>query len=287
MTHLQNNPISKPELKTFYSARQFLNAEFKYRKNLNPKLSLESWCFELGYRSKSFLYMVISGKRTITSDLIEVLSKNLNLSPDETDYFTLLAHHENSETEYDKKIFLDKILEFRLLKENIIEDTSYIDFLSDVDLPAIKLLVSFCDFEGSLTRIAKTLNRTESETLEKLNLLENMGLVQKMSGEVNIWKAAHKAFAAPKHISEKAVNTFHQKTCEEASMKIGQDNGEFKRFRSITFTLGPEKKAEFLDEVDLFLNKMKHKFGSDELKDNDLVKMNLQAYSIIKNGDPF
>lgn len=272
-----------PNVKFYASAVNFLKAVYDYRKSFDSKYSLDLWCAELGFKSRSFMYMVISGKRRITTDLIDALSVNLNLNNDEKIYFSLLAKIDAAETSEDKKLFLDKIFENKVVNQSIIESKNYLDFLSDLDLPVIKLILSFKDFPGTAKYISHITGK-DIQTVElKLAKLEELHLATKESKiEDTRWRATTPSFSAPKDSGQKAVNIFHQNTLTEASLKLEQ-NDLFKRFRSIYFSVNEDEKQALLEEIELFLNRLKNKFGNDYIHNKELIKFNLQAYSVTKN----
>lgn len=266
----------KPNMMRFSNVIAYLKAEFDYRKSLDAAFSLDQWCAELGFKSRSFMYMVLSKKRSITPAFIDLFAKHMKFTEVEKNFFALLAYYENAETACEKKIYLDKILESMETNAVQIELKNHLEFLSDLDLPVIKLLLAFDDVKGSAKEVSSLLDYELAIVDTQFKKLEAMGLIRTTDGIH--YKATDKAFVTKEDYARDVVKLFHQKTTEEAFHKVSTP--DFGRFRTIYFTVSEEQQKILLDEMELFLTKMKNKFGSDTIQDKKLIKMNLQAYSV-------
>lgn len=62
--------VSKPKVFDYLSGISFLQDYYNYRKRTERLFSFEIWTSELGFKSKSFLKMILSGDRQVTEDFI-------------------------------------------------------------------------------------------------------------------------------------------------------------------------------------------------------------------------
>lgn len=273
----------QPNVRSYSNIIQFIKDLFVYKKSLDSHFTLDMWSTELGFKSRSFLHMVYHGKKPITPEFVDILSKSIGLTSAEQEHLLLLSLYHRAKSSAQKSIYLGKILENLEINAINIEGRQQSQFLSSPLFLKIKLLLAFTDVKGTETELASLLNVSVKSVQKHLAELEVMGLVVSSHSEIEsgkIWKTQTKSFSAPNGPNQnEAVNVFHQNTMEEAAAMI-QQNELMKRFRSVFFALEEGQFPELLDDVESFLNKMKNKYACDDLGQKRLLKMNLQAYPV-------
>lgn len=274
-------PLLLPDILTYKSALDYLHDYLKYRKSLDPQFTHEIWSAELNYKSKSFLRMVCVGKRNITQDLVQKISKKLCFSEKQEQHFTLLALIKQTPAPIMKSIYTDTFLKSLDLDKNRKKVESE-DFLSSLHIPLAYMLISFDDFTATEKNLGKMLGVNRKNIQQIITKLQNLDLIEELDTKEKIWKTKNKAFKFEGGKNKEKSKDFHRKSITEALTKLSQDDQSdlLKRFRSIYFSIPENLQPDLYAEVEDFLRKIRNKYGSNHLSNQQIVKMNLQYYSV-------
>ena len=79
-----------PKVKRYSDIYKFIKDVFFYRKAIDPNFTLDLWSYELGFKSRSFVFMVYNNQRQITLNFVQALARSLKLSDPEQDHLFLL-----------------------------------------------------------------------------------------------------------------------------------------------------------------------------------------------------
>ncbi len=110
------NQISKtpkalpPKVRDFLNVREFLTAVYNYRRQTAPHFSYASWAAEFGFKSRSYLRLVIIGKRNFTESSLHLFIKGLKLNSADAHHFTNLVQFEQSSVSSQRKFNFEKVL---------------------------------------------------------------------------------------------------------------------------------------------------------------------------------
>lgn len=275
----QNNP---PDVRKFKTASAFLKAVFAYKSKLDNRFNLEIWSIEMGFKSRSFMYMLYHEKRQLTIPVAKLLSQSLNHTPAEQEHFLKLVLLQRSDTNEEKEMINNLIYESISLDEAHLNKNDYAEFLSSPLNPLLKLLLAFADVEGSLEQLSSLLNLENEKVQNGLQILEKLNLAEKTQNEngQTIWKTKSKTFRVSEEDKGEALNQFHEKTQFEALEVLKDQSSNFKKFTSIYFCVSKSDEAQLAEEMEMFLNKMKAKYGTDYLDQKELIKLNLSTYAV-------
>jgi uncharacterized protein (TIGR02147 family) len=283
------NEVLNPQIKKYSNILTYLNDYFEYRKKLDIKFTYDLWSAELGFKSRTFMYLICSGRRTLTNPVVNTLSKYLNLSVSEKNHLLLLACYQRAKTADLKSIFFDKILENLEQTENKMNAIQYSKFVGSATMPLVKMILSFDDIKGTETELLSILPIDKKTLAKDLESLEKMDLIKKIYVESNqdvVWKATSKAFRVHDDRSNDIMDLFNFRTMNEAA-EISKQNDIFKKFRSILFAIDPNDHDLLLTEFESFMSKMKNRFGYNDIKGKHIMKLNLQAYPVTKVSNSF
>lgn len=218
----------------FVSYSKYLAAELAQRKELNPLYSLRSMALQLGL-SATTLSQVISGKKKLSEKKGIEVSHKLKLSQQETKYFQILVHYENSQDEN-----LRKILESQLKTLNPVlrasfevEQENYI-VLSEWHHIAILELTYLHPKKFDAKIASEQLNIDLEQAESALNLLEKLGLLQRKNES---YEKTKKQFTFNSEISNLAIRHFHRTMLGKAQTAIVEQTNKEKMIGSETFPL--------------------------------------------------
>lgn len=282
-TQASINQVQKsPSVRSYIHIFQYFRDYYDYRKNLNEKFSFEIWALELGFKSRSQLRMICSGKRNATALVIEKFSDWNKLAPKEQDHLHLMSHYYRASSAVQKKLYLDKIMENFESNAYTVETKNYTKFLANKELPLIQLLLGIPDFEGTEKQLQEMLGLSPASIKKCLHILKELQMAQKVeleSKNEDKWVSITNNFKVSDQSGNEALRLYHRETINEMESAL-DSNPVLKRFRSIMFTLGEAEFSGFVDETEAFLKKMKTHYGAGSIENKYIFKLNLNAYPV-------
>lgn len=276
---LQRTTSTELNIFDFSNGLIFLNTYYKIKKEQDPKFNYDQWSYALGFQSRSFMYLVCTGKRKLSSESSQKIAHYFKFTNKEHEHFVLITEHDKADLAILKKIFQDRALESLKFTEIQLEQEDYNFFLSSPTLPLIRNILSFPDFLGTTENILKYIRLSEEELSANLNQLIKLGLVLKNQ---NIYMATNRNVKFPDGKSNDAILNFHENALQEA-ITFNRKSKVEKVFRSLIFALNSQNFASLSEDIESFVNKIKHKYSIKELSDNSLFRFNIQTYQITKN----
>lgn len=267
-----------PNLKNYLSVTSYLQDTYLYRKQQNAGFTYESWAAELGYKSRSFLKMLIDGERAITPQATEVLISGLGFENDEKSYFRLLVSYSQAKDNDEKEIYLEKIFENLGQYRDLTEIVHYNEFLASKELPKLLVLLSFADVKKSASGLSAFLKKPLAQVTAELFKLGELGLaaLDPATGE---WHPAKKSFKVPKNLSNGALAQYHNESLLEA-IEAQNLPTHLRRFRSLLLPLHEEDFENLLGDIEALVSRTVAKYDSEQLSGKRLYKMNINLHPV-------
>lgn len=273
---------TKPMLFEYISVTGYLYDLMSYRKHESPGFTFESWAFELGFKSRSFMTMILNKERNITPHFIEVFSASMNFNVTEKSFFALLVQYSQSESETEKLHYLDRLLELQGKQKDFVEIKNYTAFLKSPLLPKLLVLLSFKDLDRTPAGLASFLNEDVGSITESLNELQKMGLA--FSEATGPWNATKKSFKVPKNFGSEALANYHNHSLTEAIAAQNKPTDQ-RRFRSLLLPLSETDYQNLLTDIESLISKVVAKYDSETLDQKRLYKLNLNLFPTTEKYD--
>jgi len=234
---------AQPKIWDYLDPVEYLRSHYEFRKAGQTQFSYAIWAHELGIKSRSFLRLVLTGKRNLTTDFAHQIIANLNLNKTETQYFLHLVGLKSASTlqtkEYHSRELSRLHQKFALKRYQMLEiqKKDLFDFLSSYQIPRIQVLLTLENIEKTPKNLAQLLKMKESDLLSHLQTLKNLGLAKE---ENNTWSATQSKITTPDELGNIALQSFHRKSLEEATHAITLPK-ESRRFQSAVIALTEEQ----------------------------------------------
>lgn len=259
----------------------YLTDIYSFERKQNNRFSYDIWAQYLGIKSRSYLRLVCTGKRPVSDWFIDIFAMIYGFSAAEKKHFQVIAKHSNSETDLEKQIFKNALLEkHEVNHEDLTENVA--DYIKNPLLVKLQTLSGFKDVELTLKKLSALTDETVTVLEKSLLQLEDLGLIerhQNTEGEI-YWRSSIKPVRIQNTpFSQKAVATYHKLTLKEASQQV-EKHDDASTFRGVLFSLNRNKFPEIKEDVEDFIRKIKAKYGSEEIKNKDLFQLNLQLYPL-------
>lgn len=85
--------MKAPEIFNFLSIQHYLQKLYEYRKSTEQRFSYQLWAEEVGVADRSYLRQVVTGQRTLNSELAHQIANQLRFEDLEYRYFILLTEY--------------------------------------------------------------------------------------------------------------------------------------------------------------------------------------------------
>ncbi|MGE5086882.1 MAG: TIGR02147 family protein [Bacillota bacterium] len=270
-----------PVVFDFLDLSLYLQSYYKYRK-LDKSFSYESWSEELGFnKSRSFLRMILIGKKRASPAFIEAFSKRAFYSEAEKEYFIFLVKYSQAKTHEDKQIYGQKLV--RVLRSNLslqtIEDNAE-DFISSPFLPRLFTVVTFRDIKGTAGLYAKLLDASIEQVQNGLEVLKKVQLVSSKveDGEV-IWFALTDRFKVPDEKGSINLLNFHEKSLMDAIAAFDKPK-ELRSYKSLLLAMNDEELRDFYKSLNEFVAEQMAKYTSNSFDGRRVFQVNFNNYPV-------
>jgi uncharacterized protein (TIGR02147 family) len=219
------------------SALTLIKKAFSKRKKENPKFSIRMLARKVGV-SNGFLSKVLSGKKTLSSDLATKLGHNLQMDELQKDQLKAAL---------DLFRLPQKAIEISALEEYELAPASTEWILSKWYITAVLDLVTCEDFKESADWIASRLEISSTQANDALIILEKVGLIIRDENSGSLRKKYAK-IRFPTKISKTVVRDFHlaqmRRAAQLMNLRNSQDDFDGRLITGLTVASNPEKIQE-------------------------------------------
>lgn len=266
--------------------RAFLSKYYCARKASKVKFSYAIWAKEAGIKSRSYFSLVITGKRNLTSEYLELIIPTLNLKEKEEDYFRYLINFNQSQTVEERESYWRELIECM----NVSKASTSIDtykFLSTHWCPKLFSLTALDDIDKSTAALAETLEAPLREVQAALKTLKKLEMIREVDGQ---WCSTQKSIIVKSKFNNLALQSFHRRSLEDATKAIDLDSSE-RYLNSLLLLLNKDQYSGLQEDIDKFLQMVRVKYGTSSGSSKKLYQLNMNNIPISKtcleipNGD--
>jgi uncharacterized protein (TIGR02147 family) len=164
--------------------REYLKDYFEERKESDPKFSHRWLARQLDLSTSNLLWLIIQGKRNLTSTLCHKLSEVFKLSRKESEYFENTVGFMQAKASREKDLYFSRMALLRKkLKIDRIEERQY-EYYTNWYHPVVRELVTNPSFNGGHETLCKMLvpSITPSQAKHSVELLKKLGMIKKQGG---------------------------------------------------------------------------------------------------------
>ena len=263
----------------FTSYREFLHDYYKEQKKINSSFSYQSFANKAGFKTKTFIYKVIKGKKALAKSSTLKIAKAIGLKKRETDYFEAMVNFNNAKSIDEKEHYfhnlqsLSKNYQASVLRRN---QFSYFNQWYNV---VVRELVTILDWEEDYQILAKAVNPpiTPGQAKKAVKLLLDLGLIKKLPTGKYI--QADKAITTGELIKSLAVYKFQKQCMGLASESIERHTKEIRDMSTLTVGITEEGFHKLSEELKYFRRKLVEIVAGDEPADR-VYHINFQFFPV-------
>lgn len=278
-------PIQRPRAQDYLDAKQYLRDVYEWRKNSIAGFSFAAWADELGFKSRSFVRMILMGKRSITAAAIPLFIQGMEMDRAEADYFEKLVNF-NQAPNVEAREHYARQLE-RHTRQNstrsLVQD--HYAFVSSQHGPRLLALLELKDCTRTAESLAQLLGLRVAEVRNLLDLLLRLGMAKREPNTndeaTDHWSATTPGFEIKNSYGDTALQTFHRKSLEEASSAINLPVNT-RHFQSMIVPVSEEEYQIILQETYKFYESLFARFNSENGDGRRLYQINLNLIPVSK-----
>lgn len=263
----------------YESFRQYLVDYFNLKKAQDPKFSHRSFAKMAGFRSPSFLMLVMNSKANLSKAGVEKVAAALNFNRDEEFYFKNLVHLNQAQTVEDRQLYAQQILKSKKYKKLHPLSEHIYEYLTHWHYAAIKELVSMKGFQEDPDWISERLRGkvTSAEVKKTIEVLLKLGLIMRTkSGHL---QAAMDIIVTPDQVTSPFMAQYHEEFIRLASESIKEVPREFREISGTTFCLSKKSLLRIKEMIQRFRIEMVEVLAQEKDPEG-IYQLNLQFFPL-------
>ena len=244
-----------PNIYNYTDYRQFLEDFYVEQKERKKAFSYQYFANKAGFKSKSFLKLVIVGRKKLTSASMQKLNNVLNLNEKAFSYFKHLVAFNQAATLQERNYFFDKISQFNKRNSDRKVMHQEYEIYSRWYCNALRELVTTVDFKEDYALLGKMLRPSVSagKVREAVRLLEKLGFIEKKpTGYVQ----CNPIITTGDEVRSLAVTNFHLENLKLCADSIENVSGRERDVSCLVMGLSEEGFDRVKSEIQHFRKKL-------------------------------
>lgn len=261
--------------------RCFLKKRFYELKDANSAFSYRNFIRKAGFRSASFLKLVMDGKRNLAQEGIYKMCKGFDLKGDEARYFENLVKMNQAATDDEKNHYFKEMSKFIKPGASQFRITTQYRMFSHWYYVAILELVRTKGFKNDIYWMSKKLKpHVAPKKIEKavLDLIE-LGLLKK--GEGVLIERVDNVVATPNEVQSVLLFNFQHQMMDIGKEALNREKAVDRDFSTLTIALSEDNFRKLKGMVQEFRKRIHAELESAEGDDKTTVAhMNVQLFKL-------
>jgi len=268
---MEDHNFVKPNISDYLDYRKFMIDSYNFKKRNTKKFSYSRWAEKAGFKSRSFLRLVMLGERSLSSDSIRDVAKALELNKQETEFFFNLVSFNQSENFKNREFYLSRLMKTNVAKKIVTIKDSY-RFLTNPLTPRVQILLAVSGIEKTPERLAKILRASVLQVNQALESLKSLGLAY-LDETNQQWNTQTHKFSLPDSVGNIALQSFHQKSLDEAKNAMTLPS-HTRHYSSVLLVLSESEYQALVKEYDDFEKSIMLKYSITDGKNKRVYQLN-------------
>lgn len=274
------NILDRPNLLGFTDYRAYLAHFYQWQKQINPEFSYAQFAERAGFHSRSFLRLIISGKRNLSSEGIQKFIFGLSLNRREGQAFEAMVKSNQSSTLEEKVQHWKRFQEICHQQSSTSKISDPFTYLSRWHVPVLVSILRQQDISHKVEDLATMVGISQKEIQESLEILTKMGVITDIKDERYQIRAS--IFETDDDIPNVAIQAFHANSLKKAIEAIILPV-EQREFQSLLLSLGEEEFETLKSELRNIAIRMDQTFAGKKQKASKVYSLNLNLIPITKS----
>jgi len=269
--------VQKPEIFSYLNYRTYLSDSVVYLRTTRV-YSARKFATQVGFKSPSYLKMIIDGQRNVGSEVVQRLATALELKKDEAQFFEKLVLFNQTQIMDLKDKLYEELLSFKKFRTIRNLDAAQYEFYSRWYMPVIFESVGYVNWTTEKEEFAKSLEISIPEVDRSLEILEKLGFIEKRRRE---WVKTDTSIETEPEATSLYIRNFHREMISLALTKLDGIVPEARDLQGLTLALSDEDFKEFRKTLFDFISKMNKKYSGKD-KPKSIYQLSTQFFPVIK-----
>lgn len=250
--------------------RTFLKDTFLFHKEKNG-ITFGKFAQQAGIKSRSFLRLVISGKRNLSEESARKVAVGFQLTQKETHGFLTLVRSNQASSISEKQVLWNTFLKNKPKDERfqIIRDS--FSYLTKMKIPVLLMILKQTGILKSEEELCKLAGLPSKDLQESLQTLRRLNLVGQGTETTSLGESL---LATTDDVQDVAIQAFHKNMLKEADSKLELPVDQ-RFFQSVLFGLNENECSEIKEKVLHFLNDLETTYGGRKVDSERIYAFNL------------
>lgn len=278
--------IKLPNVFDYLDIILFLQDYYKSRKQMKEGFSYQQWSEELGFNSRSFLRMIITGKKKVTGKFTAAFSEIAFSGKEEKDYFVHMVSYCQGPDPKTRQFSGQQMIKILSLRSTVKMVDADKRFISSTLLPRLLSLLGYRDIQGTASYYAKIMNKDLAEIQTGLEVLKEMGLADSIeNNQQTVWFSLTEAFKVSDQKGDFDLMKFHEQSLMEAISAFSKPK-EQRRYKSLLLQMTADELQDFNRVVDEFTQAVISKFTTKSCIGKKMYQTNFNIYPVSEVIEP-
>ena len=275
--------MSRPIIYRYFEFEEFLTDWFEYMKKNQSKFSLRELAKKASI-STGYLPMVLTGKRKLTSKMLNKIIPHLNLKMDEEVHLELMVQLKNASGQEAKMRYLRMMEQSSHYQKHNSHESEAYRYLTHWYYVAIREMTAFSNFQDDPEWIAQRLNDKVSkpEIIKALKFLKDKKfIIQDKSGD---YLPPDKNIECYDGVFKLALTEFHKEMFGQGVKSIENVKRENRNIKGHTFAI-PASKISLAKAIIDEAEKKLISLGEEEEDGDVIMQGQLAVFPLTKLDD--
>ncbi len=271
-------------IETYTDYRLFLRDFYKDRKKRFPFFSYRYFCLKAGLKSPAIFKEVVDGKRNLTSKMLPLFIKGMDLSPIDTNYFVALVHFNQSRSMEEKTQYLEQMQAVkRKIPQEIVPIDKY-ELYSKWYLLVLRELACIIPWKGDYGMLARSVNPpiSRSEAREGITFLVQKGFLE--VGEDGSCMQTNQAITSGSEVASIGIRNFNERMTRRGADAIRTFSQSVRDIRTMIIGISAESYPMIKHEIREFMDRVAQIVDNDRGSDR-VYNLGVQMFPVSDFND--
>ncbi len=262
----------------YFDYRRCLDDFYRYRKSLNSRFSHRSFALKAGYKSSGLFIQLVKGKLNLTRKMLPGFVKAMGLDESQSEYFGLMVHFTHAQNTVARQHWFEKMVPLlpARTKAVALEQKRYYENWYHVAVREALSILAIDDDHSALARFIQP-PITPAQALASMELLEDLGLIQKDTG--GHWRATDALVESTPDLGPFLIHAYQEAFIDLGKSSLKRYGKDKRNVACFTFSLSDEGHRRLSLKVDSFFKEVSELVRSDEGM-NRVCQLNIQYFPL-------
>ncbi len=272
-----------PDVRSYIDYRQFLKDWLREAKKKNASFSYQLLADRAGFRSRSFLKLVMDGRKNISAGSVSKLNRVLSLEGESLSYFKDLVLFNQADSNELRAYFFKRLCGYRQHNAAKTIERNRDEFYSHWYHNTVRELVTLLEFRDDYGLLGSMLEPeiTAHEARRSVELLLSLGFIRK---EGERYVQTEPVITTGDQVSSQAVGYFHHQNSLLIRKSLERFDGSERDITSLVMSLSPGCFQEVRREIAQFRKRLMELVSSDT-DQNRVYHVNFQVFPTTKKPE--